>query len=518
MSFLLPQHCTDGHAYPSHPVTWHLSQNDKGDDPKPSSFHKRYRSSYETPLSFSSPASSPTISLRKRYRGTSKLIKDTEVEGTESETESEELEDEGPGSDSEEAASEDQQQQAVPVKDTAANEPLGLGYRAARRRALELAEGTVPNTYEEDPEDGIVYVDIEGDMPPVRAPVQTPVSIEWSSGSLPISLAPLTVVAKNVESSLSLDDFLLIHYPYKRGDTCWTSDLVRYYPYLSIPDTTPVITPPTTQTNTTSDPSEDPSSDHIPPLPAISPFLSSDDDLTGSDTLDIPSSPTYDIPFTEITASTQRITCHTSVAREEGLDHYHLSFCCLRHSTVILLEFVYIEASLDFHSDASSNSSLRHPLSDHSSPDLPSTSAGLSHKRRRSLMTSVPTLLPVSGALSLICADLIPSPKRVRDSGYSTDVEVDPRETSLRDDAIVRVSDEPHLEQDSDPEIQAEIDECFAYADALRDRGIDARFHDHHSKLSQSIVLRLLREFRVRAGNLIVGVESGSYALTDEDC
>ncbi|GJX90798.1 hypothetical protein Tco_0344124 [Tanacetum coccineum] len=37
------------------------------------------------------------------------------------------------------------------------------------------------------------------------------------------------------------------------------------------------------------------------------------------------------------------------------------------------------------------------------------------------------------------------------------------------------VSDEPHLEQDSDPEVQAEIDECFAYADALRDRGIDAR-------------------------------------------
>ncbi|GKE90973.1 hypothetical protein Tco_1572068 [Tanacetum coccineum] len=32
-----------------------------------------------------------------------------------------------------------------------------------------------------------------------------------------------------------------------------------------------------------------------------------------------------------------------------------------------------------------------------------------------------------------------------------------------------------HLEQDSDPEIQGEIDECIAYADALRDRGIDAR-------------------------------------------
>ncbi|GJT63350.1 putative reverse transcriptase domain-containing protein [Tanacetum coccineum] len=133
------------------------------------------------------------------------------------------------------------------------------------------------------------------------------------------------------------------------------------------------------------------------------------------------------------------------------------------------------EASSDFHSDASSDSSSRHPLSDHSSPDLPSTSAGLSRKRRRSPMTSVPALSPVSGALSPVRADLIPSPKRVKDSGYLADVEVDHREISLRDDAIVRVSDEPHLEQDSDPEIQAEIDECFAYADALRDRGIDAR-------------------------------------------
>ncbi|GJV40987.1 hypothetical protein Tco_1419427 [Tanacetum coccineum] len=56
------------------------------------------------------------------------------------------------------------------------------------------------------------------------------------------------------------------------------------------------------------------------------------------------------------------------------------------------------------------------------------------------------------------------------------DVEVDPREISLRDDAIVRVSDEPHLEQDIDPEIQAEIDEYNCYADCLfRDRWIDAR-------------------------------------------
>ncbi|GKB61909.1 hypothetical protein Tco_0918095 [Tanacetum coccineum] len=91
------------------------------------------------------------------------------------------------------------------------------------------------------------------------------------------------------------------------------------------------------------------------------------------------------------------------------------------------------EASSDFHSDASSNSSSRHSLPDHSSPDLPSTSARPSRKRRRSPMTYVHVLPPVSGTLSPVRANLIPSPKR------------------------------------------AEIEECFAYADALRDMGIDAR-------------------------------------------
>ncbi|GKF10511.1 hypothetical protein Tco_0048437, partial [Tanacetum coccineum] len=143
----------------------------------------------------------------------------------------------------------------------------------------------------------------------------------------------------------------------------------------------------------------------------------------------------------------------------------------VRHST----DHSSLDSSSDFHSDASSDSSSRHSLSDHSSPDLPSTSAGPSRKRRRSPITSVPALLPVSGALSPVRADLIPSPKRVKDSGYLADVEVDPREISLRDDAIVSVSDETYLEQDIDPEIQTEIDECIAYADALRDRGIDAR-------------------------------------------
>ncbi|GKF51234.1 hypothetical protein Tco_0147701, partial [Tanacetum coccineum] len=78
------------------------------------------------------------------------------------------------------------------------------------------------------------------------------------------------------------------------------------------------------------------------------------------------------------------------------------------------------EASSDLHSDASSNSSSRHLLPDHSSPDLPSTSVRPSHKRRRSPMASVPALPPVSGALSPVRADLIPSPKRIKSPDTAT--------------------------------------------------------------------------------------------------
>ncbi|GJV02522.1 hypothetical protein Tco_1336091 [Tanacetum coccineum] len=196
----------------------------------------------------------------------------------------------------------------------------------------------------------------------------------------------------------------------------------------TIPDTTPVVTPLTTQTDTPviptetpiiaptippspdytpaspdyspasdseSDPSEDPSSDHIPPLPATSPFLSSDDDPTDSDTPDTPSSPTHDTPFTEITASTQRsptiphrrvmlLASGQPIFLWSNRDRYHL----MGDSSS--------EASSDFHSDASSDPSSRHSLSDHSSPDLPGTSAGPSRKRRRSPMTSVPALSPVA--------------------------------------------------------------------------------------------------------------------------
>ncbi|GJV93932.1 putative reverse transcriptase domain-containing protein [Tanacetum coccineum] len=322
------------------------------------------------------------------------------------------------------------------------------------------------------------------------------------------------------------------------------------------PDYTPASPDYSPASDSESDPSEDPSSDHIPPLPAISPFLSSDDDTTDSDTPDIPPSPTHDTPFTKITASTQRspiiprrrvmilspgqpiphgrpyryhlngsVHMMTAKKRVGPLPTHHL---VVRHSADHSSSDSSSEASSNFHLNASSDSSLRHSLSDHSSPDLPSTSAGPSRKRRRSPMTSVPALSPVSGALSPIRADLIPSPKRVKDSGYLADVE-----------------------QDSDPEIQAEIDECCAYADALRDRGIDARvvvetidrdetetgvrgpveeeavevtyetlgdlvqrFHDHTQAIPDHRI-QTIEGVQREQGHRIVGVESAVIALAE---
>ncbi|GKD93742.1 hypothetical protein Tco_1373579, partial [Tanacetum coccineum] len=188
------------------------------------------------------------------------------------------------------------------------------------------------------------------------------------------------------------------------------------------PDYTPASPDYSPASDTEFDLFEDPSSDHIPPLPATSPFLSSTDDSLDSDIPNIPPSPTHGTPFTKTTLSTQR---------------------------------------------------------------SPTASASLSS--------------PTLGALSYVRADLLPSPKRIRSPEIATDLEgcskdsfepYVPREAGLGVDFKDESSDPSRsggadLEMDVDvvrsdgididPEIQAEIDECITYADALRDRGIDAR-------------------------------------------
>ncbi|GJY49532.1 putative reverse transcriptase domain-containing protein [Tanacetum coccineum] len=260
----------------------------------------------------------------------------------------------------------------------------------------------------------------------------------------------------------------------------------------TIPDTTPTVTPPTTHIDTTLtpteipivspiiqpfpdhtptspdysptsdreyDPSEDPSLDHITPLPSISPFLSWTDDSSDSDTHESP--PSQD-PYETVILPTP-----------PGLP---------RRQAVLVLPGQPIPIDSSSSDFSSRHSSLGYAISDSSDDSSTATSARLSRKRCRSLL--VPVSSPMRRALSLVHADLSPPPKRIRDSDSVTDLEVSlgessesfiPRETSLRDDVVVKGSDEPYSEPDIDLEIQAEINECIAYADALRAKGIDAR-------------------------------------------
>nr|GEU86108.1 hypothetical protein [Tanacetum cinerariifolium] len=123
---------------------------------------------------------------------------------------------------------------------------------------------------------------------------------------------------------------------------------------------------------------------------------------------------------------------------------------------------------------------------------ITSTTIGPSHssfvspsrKRSRSPTTSVSISLPLPRSLSPSRVALLPPLKRIWIFNFMTDLEdcsnessesSIPREISLRDDVVVRGSDESYAETDIDPKIQAKIDECIAYVDALRAEGIDAK-------------------------------------------
>nr|GEZ42503.1 hypothetical protein [Tanacetum cinerariifolium] len=260
-----------------------------------------------------------------------------------------------------------------------------------------------------------------------------------------------------------------------------------------------------------SDPSEDPTSGHIPPLPATSPFLSSDDDTTDNDTPDTPPSPTHDKLFTEITASTQRSPVIPRrrvmiLSPRQPIPHgrpyrYHLNgpvhmMTTRKRVRPLPVQQLSVRHPVDH---SSLDSSLRHSSSDHSSPDLSSTSAGPSRKRRRSPMTSVPALPLVSGALSPIRDDLIPPPKRVRDIGYLADVKDDPRVERVMHPAMPE--DIPEPAQEGAAEVTYET---------LRD--LVQRFHDH----TQAIPVHRIQTtegIQREQGRRIVRVESTVIAL-----
>ncbi|GJY07122.1 hypothetical protein Tco_0374176 [Tanacetum coccineum] len=141
--------------------------------------------------------------------------------------------------------------------------------------------------------------------------------------------------------------------------------------------------------------------------------------------------------------------------------------------------------SSNSHSDSSSDSSSRHSSSSYAISETPCDSTTATFERsssKRCRSPSVPISLPVRRALSPVCADLLPPPKRIRDSDSVTYLEISsedgykmyvPREVGLGVD--VEDSYEPYTEPDIDSDVQAAIDECIAYADAIRARGMDDR-------------------------------------------
>ncbi|GKB68231.1 hypothetical protein Tco_0929643 [Tanacetum coccineum] len=194
-----------------------------------STFRKRFRSSYES----SASSSSPDLPSRKLSRGTSELVEDEEEEdedeeleeSSNSDSESEVAKDEGPIVEDEGPAAEDEGP-AVGDEGLAAGdegpgmrvESLGLGKDEAvpegQQRASPVMKTTIcqgsrsvpePERPERvsalrhptlttwiDPEDGRTYIDVPA-YPPPAPPDQTPPSPEWSSSSLPISPVPSTV-------------------------------------------------------------------------------------------------------------------------------------------------------------------------------------------------------------------------------------------------------------------------------------------------------------------------------------
>ncbi|GKF01741.1 hypothetical protein Tco_0028664, partial [Tanacetum coccineum] len=202
-----------------------------------SAFRKRFRSSYE----ISPSSTSPNLPSRKRSRGTSKLVEDDEEEDEEveesskSDSKSEDTEDEGPIVEDKGPTAGDKGPTAgdkgLAAGDEGLGEPLGLGYGALRCREIASREGQMPSVFKIgqsygsileperpervsalrkptlttwiDPEDDRVYIDVPA-YPPLAPPVQTPPSLEWSSGSLPVSPAPSIVPSPISSHMISL--------------------------------------------------------------------------------------------------------------------------------------------------------------------------------------------------------------------------------------------------------------------------------------------------------------------------
>ncbi|GJR79197.1 APOBEC/CMP deaminase [Tanacetum coccineum] len=173
---------------------------------------KRYRSSYET----SSSSSSPALPVQKRYQGTSELILDTDSEEDEIGEEDTD-EDEGHGLDDEDHSMESdglglegEEEAITEAEEDQVYSTFKIGQGSGSVLELErpervsaLRQPTLTTWI--DPKDGIAYIDIPA-YPPPAPPAQTSPSPEWSSGSLPVSPAPFVVPLPLSSPMISIDN------------------------------------------------------------------------------------------------------------------------------------------------------------------------------------------------------------------------------------------------------------------------------------------------------------------------
>ncbi|GKF58480.1 hypothetical protein Tco_0172017, partial [Tanacetum coccineum] len=169
------------------------------------------------------------------------------------------------------------------------------------------------------------------------------------------------------------------------------------------------------------------------------------------------------------------------------------------------------EASSDFHSDASSDSSSRHSLSDHSSPDLPSTSAGPSRKRRRdSGYLADVEVDPSEVRLGVDVGDEIFEQPRSRRTNLEVDDDV---KTSTRDPIVVSDDgDTPPMVPEVIPEPAQEERAMEVTYETLGD--LVQRFHDHIQAIPVHRI-HVIKGVQREQGHRIVGVESAVIALTE---
>nr|GFB55793.1 hypothetical protein [Tanacetum cinerariifolium] len=181
------------------------------------------------------PTMPPSLSaVRKRYRGTSELILDTDSEEDEevdkhldSDSKSAYAEDEGPTVEDEDPTAGDEGLAAGDEDPCMGVESLGLddesrgldeeghsvesdGFGKGSRSAPEPERSKRVSAHKQptlvtctDPEDGIVYIDVPA-YPPPSPSAQTPPSPEWSSGLFPISPAPSIVPSPILSPMISL--------------------------------------------------------------------------------------------------------------------------------------------------------------------------------------------------------------------------------------------------------------------------------------------------------------------------